>query len=343
MQTISKVLVTTDVPNQKTAWTKARADVSKILGRKGYSTLHLPELKDPGKVLSFLLDLRKSIPGQGHIFIEYPFDQRKRTYILSLFRLLTRTKIYALIHDLDALRDKSPVGRELAILNSFDGLISHNSKMTSWLVENGFKKPLVDLDLFDYYSDNKITYQEQHIFSPIKILIAGNLSFDKSRYIYDAEFGSLKNVSFSAYGAFFEPERLQSSTIDYKGVFDPNIPILDGKYHFGLVWDGPSMDTCAGEYGSYMKYNNPHKVSLYISLGLPVIVWEDAAIAKFILKNRIGLTIRRLKDLENLSQQVSSEYYDEMAANVRRLATKVSEGDFLSSAVNRLVDLQPVR
>lgn len=43
---------------------------------------------------------------------------------------------------------------------------------------------------------------------------------------------------------------------------------------FGLVWDGNSMDTCTGNYGSYLRINDPHKVSLYLSSGLPIIVGQ---------------------------------------------------------------------
>ena len=34
------------------------------------------------------------------------------------------------------------------------------------------------------------------------------------------------------------------------------------------MWDGPSPDTCAGVYGAYLRYNNPHKTSLYLAAGL---------------------------------------------------------------------------
>ena len=46
---------------------------------------------------------------------------------------------------------------------------------------------------------------------------------------------------------------------------------------FGLVWDGISVETCAGVYGEYLKVNNPHKTSLYLASGIPVIIWKEAA------------------------------------------------------------------
>ena len=333
-----KVLITTLVPNQKTAWTKARLDVSQILQRGGYASMYLPEVKTPGRLLMFALSLKKRISERGHIVIEYPFDHRRRAYILYLFSRLTKIKIYALIHDLNSIRFNNPQDKELAILNLFDGVISHNPAMTRWLVEKGFSRKLVDLDVFDYCIDATRTYHEHRMSNPVKVVYAGNLSYTKATYIYDREFSSLKNVEISAYGAFFEKERLEGSPITYKGVFDPDRPLLDGKYHFGLVWEGTSMETCDGEYGHYLRFNNPHKLSLYIALGLPVIIWEYAAAARFVLQQNIGVTIRTLRDLQEIHSRVGDPEYEAMARNVERLSRKVKEGDYLNGALGRLLN-----
>ncbi|MDB5947546.1 MAG: beta,6-galactofuranosyltransferase [Ramlibacter sp.] len=338
LQKADKVLLTTLVPNQKTAWTKARVDVSHIMERGGYTSMYLPEAKSPGRLLMFALSLKKRISERGHIVIEYPFDHRKRAYLLYLFSRLTKIKIYALIHDLNSLRFSNPQDKELAILNLFDGVISHNPSMTTWLAEKGFSRKLVDLGVFDYCNDQTATYHEQRMSNPVKVVYAGNLSYTKATYIYDREFNSLKNVEISAYGQFFEQQRLESSAIAYKGVFDPDRPVLDGKYHFGLVWEGTSMETCNGEYGRYLRFNNPHKLSLYIALGLPVIIWEHAAAARFVREQNIGITIGTLRDLQEVHSRVSDADYETMARNAERLSLKVKRGDYLNRALARLVN-----
>lgn len=44
---------------------------------------------------------------------------------------------------------------------------------------------------------------------------------------------------------------------------------LEAKY--GLVWDGLEITSCEGTFGQYLKYNNPHKFSLYMAAGIAVI------------------------------------------------------------------------
>ena len=57
--------------------------------------------------------------------------------------------------------------------------------------------------------------------------------------------------------------------------------------NFGLVWDGTSLDGCNGRYGEYLKFNNPHKTSLYLSCGIPVIIWKEAALADFVEEHKV--------------------------------------------------------
>ena len=78
--------------------------------------------------------------------------------------------------------------------------------------------------------------------------------------------------------------KLRGKNVKYCGQYKPEeLPEkLEGG--FGLVWDGDDLGACTGVFGEYMKYNNPHKTSLYLASGLPVIIWEKAAMAKYIEK-----------------------------------------------------------
>src|SRR5690606_24677922 len=127
----------------------------------------------------------------------------------------------------------------------------------------------------------------------------------------------------------FEKDRINGSHIDYMGVFNPGEPNLPDSYHFGLIWEGISINTCEGGYGEYIRYNNPHKMSLYISLGLPVIVWKEAAIASFVTSNNIGFTIENISELEGISTRLSTETYMEYQRNVDMLSGKLRNGHFL--------------
>jgi hypothetical protein len=334
-----KVLLTTPVPTQKTAWTKARMDVLQLLRDDGYAVLEVPGRTRPGEWLALMRQLRQELGDGGHVLIEYPLDQRKRLYPLATMAKLAGARFYALIHDLDSLRfPDSPKEREIAILRLFDGIVSHNPTMTQWLREGGIRSRIVDLNLFDYRcAIAGGPWHEENITAPLKVACCGNMSWDKARYIYDPRLSALQGVELDLYGAFFEPERMPSRRLQYHGVFDPDTPALQGRYHFGLVWDGTGVDQCEGSYGNYMRYNNPHKLSLYVALGLPVVVWREAAIAEFVQRCGIGTTVRDLRELGTLALRTGNDEYRAMVRNIKSLSHAVRRGDFLHDALIRLL------
>src|SRR5699024_1209361 len=126
-------------------------------------------------------------------------------------------------------------------------------------------------------------------------------------------------------------------SVKYMGQFSPQELPSHLNADFGLVWDGTSVETCEGMYGQYLKYNDPHKFSLYISSGLPVIVWEHAAIADFVRANNIGLTIDSLTNIDSLISSISQTKYMELQSNVKKIAFQMRKGHYLITAVNSLI------
>lgn len=106
---------------------------------------------------------------------------------------------------------------------------------------------------------------------------------------------------FYLYGPNYGLE--ESDNITYGGVLSPEqVPEVLTK-GFGLIWDGNTIETCKGGTGEYLRYNNPHKLSLYLSSGLPVIIWKDAAEAKFVCENGVGYTIDSLREIPELMEK----------------------------------------
>ena len=64
--------------------------------------------------------------------------------------------------------------------------------------------------------------------------------------------------------------------------------------------------------GKYLKINNPHKLSLYLAVGLPVVIWDEAAEAEFVLKENVGFTVKSLYDLPEKLEAVSDNDYQIM-------------------------------
>ena len=106
---------------------------------------------------------------------------------------------------------------------------------------------------------------------------------------------------------------------------------------FGLVWDGDSSATCTGVYGDYLKINNPHKTSMYLAAGIPVIIWEEAALANFIKKNHCGITIKSTDEIRNIIDNMLDEEYETLKANACKIGGKLRRGYFLKSAMKQSI------
>lgn len=330
------MLLTTEVLTEKTAASKARLDVLVILQQAGYSVFALPHKMEPSNMMRLWRELSLIARKDAHIIIEYPFKARWRLYAVYLMSRLRRIKLYGIIHDIGSLRKQTASAKDMVVVRLFDGLISHNSSMTAWLRRKGFKRKIVNLELFDYLLKDHKSFAEPSFSDKLKVLYAGHLGYNKATYIYDNRFSSYQGVELSLYGEYLQKERLNKSSINYKGVFNPDAPDLQENYHFGLIWEGTSSDTCKGAVGEYIRYNNPHKFSLYIAMGLPVIAWKEAAIAPFIRENQIGLTINSLDDLSNLHRHLDQQTYQQFKRNISRIAEKVRTGYFLKTAVQKL-------
>lgn len=106
--------------------------------------------------------------------------------------------------------------------------------------------------------------------------------------------------------------------------------------NFGLVWDGPDVNSCTGPYGEYMRYNDPHKVSLYLSSGIPVIIWREAALANFIQQNNLGILIDDLTELDKVLDHLSAEEYAAMKENVVNFSGRLRGGHYIKQAMKNI-------
>jgi hypothetical protein len=104
---------------------------------------------------------------------------------------------------------------------------------------------------------------------------------------------------------------------------------------YGLVWDGDSPSTCSGA-GAYLRINDPHKTSLYLAGGLPVITWKDAAIADFIQTEGCGIVVAGLEDIQDSLAAVSKEQYDQMSANVAHVGARLRDGFYTRQAMTNV-------
>lgn len=260
--------------NEYDAGNKARNDVLIISKKLGYN--HIPLYKSGASKAMIVIQLIKGcINAVLHteknekILIQYPYYppivNRFLFFVLNFGKKIKKYRLELIIHDVIGLRNdklftnegQSILASEITAMKIFDDVICHNESM-----EKVFKNFLPQMNCkvlgpFDYLYDGKMI--DVAPVTPWRIIVAGNLRREKCGYIY--ELPNLENIRFELYGS--EYSGANQNNISYHGSFPPDklIPHLSG--HFGLVWDGNSCDTCAGIYGQYLQYNNPHKFSLY--------------------------------------------------------------------------------
>lgn len=333
------------------ASTKARKDAEYILKNLNFKEFYI-ETKygvQQNKLLKFkqLIDYRKNceiwmktitnLKKDDILLIQYPLINTMLGFEKVMEKLKEKGVItIILIHDLDSLRFigmPRVVKEDRNVINKATYIIAHNKKMKEKLIEmcKIDKDRTIELEIFDYILDNEIIPKERKKDKPI--VIAGNLSKEKAEYLKYLK--NVNNVTFNLYGKGYQKDE-DEKNINYIGAFLPEelINNLDGS--FGLVWDGNSIDTCSGPYGEYLKYNNPHKTSLYLTAMLPVIVWKNSAMAEFVENNKVGITIERLEDISFEIQKITDEEYSKMIENTKAISEKLKRGEYLRKSIYKI-------
>ncbi|MBR4351281.1 MAG: galactofuranosyltransferase [Bacilli bacterium] len=338
------------------ATNKAREDVETILTKNGVKPLYISSINgiQTNKLMKWkqffayrkntkIWDKDLSNVNKGDIvFIQYPLTNTTTNLDKVINKYKEKGVVFvAIIHDMDSLRYKPEVQGSMlckrvnkedkVYLNAMNYVICHNPSMKSELVKLGNSEDkLISLELFDYILDFEPKKFKRTKNDPV--IIAGNLSPFKAKYL-----ASLKDlgVNFNLFGVGYTDE-MGGPTINYKGKFKPDELLNHLEGGFGLVWDGESVDTCIGGFGDYLRYNNPHKVSLYLTAGIPVIVWKESALANFITKNKLGIAVSSLNEIKEKIEKLSDKEYDEMLKNISKVSSKTKNGGFLTEAINKV-------
>ena len=215
---------------------------------------------------------------------------------------------------------------ELRLLKRADGIISLNAKMTEWLRSNGVKAPIENMRIWDY--DNPQPVREIGEYNRT-VGLAGNL--DKVQFLKKIP----SDINIYVYGPNKESD--YPDNVKYVGNFSPDLLPLKFKESFGLVWDGDEINTCSGPLGNYLKYNDPHKLSMYLSSGIPVVIWSKAATAEFVKNVKVGILIDNLNSLNTELNNINEDEYKIMCSNAVNLSKKMRKGYFLKTALQNLI------
>lgn len=312
---------------------KARYDILNILKERGSVTIKQLPLSIGGtrdrinSAVSFI-EFLSALKKDEHVIFNYPLA-KPYGKILKIMKSIKHFKVSLIVHDLNSLRKSK--AKEDTLIYKATNIISHNKVMTEHLKKIGVEHTnVVNLKLFDYII--KCTSDEVQPVLPssseITLLIAGNLAREKAGYLYSWD----PIYPVDVFGINFIET---SSKLNYHGAFEANRPeklISLNKSYYGLVWDGDTQSTCSGMFGDYLRYNNPHKASLYLSLSIPLVVWSGSALAEFVKYERCGVVVDNLSELESIMKDRT--LWEQYRISANRLSQKVRTGGFLVDAIS---------
>lgn len=322
-----------------TASSKAVQDCKSILSDMGYLDFSIDDILLNDSFYRFKLIVRfikfcLSIKKNAIVAVQYPLTSGN-----SLFKYFIKAakirgvKIFCIVHDLDDLRypDNANIkeSKNANTLNDYDCVIVHNDVMKNWLLQHGLTTKVVILQAFDYLAvikTNALATRETHELK--RIAFAGNLS--KSKFVYVLNI--IDSWYFNLYGPNYLPEKASIvKNICWQGSLSPDEIVTELQGAFGLIWDGEYIDRLDTTYGGYLKYNYPHKLSLYLAAGLPVLAPRMAAVSTFITYHNIGILIDSLTDLTTLD--ITPENYSILKNNVLKVSHGIKTGKYFTAAV----------
>ena len=332
------------------AGTKATADVTKIAERLGFKQVKVKMDTSvesvTGKLkrqIGYFRDwsaAEKDIKKDSILLLQHPFHYKQLTRDHVLKKIKQKNvKIISVVHDVEKLRSfryNQYYEHEFQMmLELADAIIVHNDIMKKWFIEQGVdERKLVSLEIFDYLqedaSNKQIIYEKS-------IIVAGNLDTEKCGYI--KELASLDGVKIHLYGPNFNDELMKTGNVEYHGSFPVDEIPKKLSCGFGLVWDGQSIVGCTGRSGQYLKYNNPHKLSLYLSSGLPVVIWKKAAEADFVAKNGVGILVDSVQEMSDILGKMQITEWKTISENVMKVAKKLISGHYMNAALREALEI----
>ncbi|WP_430601145.1 hypothetical protein IGJ01_002517 [Enterococcus sp. AZ089] len=304
---------------------KAKVDVFHIANGMDYQPLYIyryiDENEDDYALMSRIDGITAGVAYEDIVVYQYPSYNGAHFDRMFLQRMKQRGIYTSLfIHDAEMLRGKVDFD-ESALFNEATVLIVHSQAMQTALVERGVTRRMIQKPFFDYqHQDVSVSHERPEK----RVVFAGNLA--KTRFLQQWP----NRTEILVYGdkndSHFGPN------VHYCGVFEQEKLVRRmEKNGFGLAWDDKLPD--GGDYQQYTKYNAPHKISLYLSLGIPVIVWKEAAIAEMVQKLELGITINAIEDIDHQLSELTDEELLRIKNNVLSFSRLLQSGIFTRTAL----------
>ena len=188
--------------------------------------------------------------------------------------------------------------------------------------------------MWDYLIPNGAAVADCYISGPI--IFAGNLTPHKVGWLYDR---AISRPPVLLYGTDRDAPRDPDKGDRYIASFDPDAPPFVGPVGWGLVWDGRKAGGEASAF-DYESINQPHKFSLYLACGIPVIVWDQSHVATLVRKYGFGICVPSLDSIPEVISRVTPADYDAARHAALTAADQLRRGHFLNVALEEVFNFQ---
>lgn len=324
------------------AGNKFPRDIIKVCKMMGYKSIFVREgysKKEPWQLLEDYFHLLKIKSNSIVIYIDQVAPRISRKLVYSVLQR-KNVKIVPLLEDIDIIRNNSVSKKEqkrmLNYLNKSDVIISQNKKMSDYLKEKGISTKTIELNLLDFLSDK---FEKKHHI-PLNawtICYGGSLSVSQSGFLRNIKLKTSDKVKYYIYGKGKISNDL-SSPLFYKGVFSAEECIGRLKGDWGLVWNGQSSNNTdlQDSFSVYYNYVCPHKLSMYLLCGMPVIVSSKSAVANFVKKNKCGIIIDSIDEIPYKLKNITKKDYCVYQESAFKLAARISTGFYTKTALKKV-------
>jgi len=328
-----KYFVSELFPGQKFNAAVGRQDIETLLSAWSFNRIDFDEgSKGFAAKLSLyvcLFQAAKNIRDGDVVFFHLPLFSRVKKIFFNIIKLKGAITI-AYVNDLEGLRDQQPLHleKELKTLSRFSGAVVLNDVMADFIANQCPSLKLASLPIWDYLIKDIPASNRTKNFEIAFVGNQGKAAFINQLY-------SLPELTFHLYGS--PGLNSYSRNCMVHGEVDSKALVADCKGSFGLVWDGPSIDSCEGGPGTYLRINSPYKLSFYLLAGLPIIIWKGAALAEWVIKNNLGFTVDSLLSIPKAIDALTEHDYQQMRESIKAVQPSIAEGHHLKNALEKLI------
>ena len=113
------------------------------------------------------------------------------------------------------------------------------------------------------------------------------------------------------------------------------------QFAFADTSDLMSVTTSAAEYADVIYVPTDNTVAANTGIidnicqpaGIPVVVWEEAAVADFVKREQVGVTVASLNELGRKLSALTASEYEDMRQNALRISRLTRSGHYLTTAI----------